>query len=399
MAKAAENIIYEGDNTTFIWKHPCEDFDSNTTLTVHESQEAIFFLNGQALDLFPAGKYTLKTENTPKITGFFKRLIGEVSPFHAEVYFINKTEQMAIKWGTDSKVQFMEPKYNFPISIGASGEMSLRVEDSRRLLIKVVGTEKHLGQAKLTQLFRAFLMTKVKSYIARVIRQEEISIFEIDEHLEEISESLRKALYEDFLDYGVALERFFITTVLKPDGEASYEKFKDLHFRQYSEVAEAKLRQQVGVIDAHTSAQKTIIESQAIATKRAQEGYTYQDERNFDVAEIVAANDAPMPFGSVNIGNITATAPTPAPAAPAESESKCHACGKVLLPDAKFCPECGEKVLPKIPEGMVLCPECRKIVVKSKFCPECGHKMATVCRECGKETGGAKFCPECGAKQ
>jgi membrane protease subunit (stomatin/prohibitin family) len=239
-------------------------------------------------------------------------------------------------------------------------------------------------------------MTKVKSYIARVIRQEEISIFEIDEHLEEISESLRKALYEDFLDYGVALERFFITTVLKPDGEASYEKFKDLHFRQYSEVAEAKLRQQVGVIDAHTSAQKTIIESQAIATKRAQEGYTYQDERSFDVAEIVAANDAPMPFGSVNIGNIAATAPAPATS---EKESKCHACGKLLPPDTKFCPECGEKVLPKIPEGMVICPECKKVVAKSKFCPECGHKMVTVCRECGKEIGDAKFCPECGAKQ
>lgn len=388
-------IKYEGDNTTFIWKHPCEDFDSNTTLIVHESQEAIFFLNGQALDLFPAGNYTLKTENTPKITGFFKRLVGDVSPFHAEVYFINKTEQMAIKWGTDSKVQFMEPRYNFPITLGASGEMSLRVLDSRRLLIKVVGTEKHLGQAKLTQLFRAFLMTKVKSYIAKVIRQQEINIFEIDEHLDSISESLRKILYEDFLDYGVALERFFITNLLKPDGEASYEKFKDLHFRQYSEVAEARLRQQVGVIDAQTSAQKTVIESQALATKRAQEGYTYQDERSFDVAETVAGSGAPMPFASVTIGS----APTHTATAPATSENKCAGCGKILLPDAKFCPECGEKVAPKLAEGMTVCPECKRVVVKSKFCPECGHKMTTVCRECGNETGGAKFCPECGAKQ
>ena len=36
-------IKYEGDNNTFIWKHPCEDFNTTTQLIVHESQEAVFF--------------------------------------------------------------------------------------------------------------------------------------------------------------------------------------------------------------------------------------------------------------------------------------------------------------------------------------------------------------------
>ena len=46
----AQVIKYEGDNSTFVWKHPSEDFNSLTQLIVHESQEAIFFMNGQALD-------------------------------------------------------------------------------------------------------------------------------------------------------------------------------------------------------------------------------------------------------------------------------------------------------------------------------------------------------------
>ena len=62
MAKIADIIKYEGDNSTFIWKHPCEDFNTTTQLIVHESQEAIFFMNGQALDLFGAGRYTLETQ-------------------------------------------------------------------------------------------------------------------------------------------------------------------------------------------------------------------------------------------------------------------------------------------------------------------------------------------------
>ena len=44
MAQIADIIKYEGDNSTFIWKHPSEDFNSLTQLIVHESQEAIFFM-------------------------------------------------------------------------------------------------------------------------------------------------------------------------------------------------------------------------------------------------------------------------------------------------------------------------------------------------------------------
>jgi len=56
-------IKYEGDNSTFVGKHPDEDFNSLSQLIVHESQEAIFFMNGQALDLFGPGRYTLETQN------------------------------------------------------------------------------------------------------------------------------------------------------------------------------------------------------------------------------------------------------------------------------------------------------------------------------------------------
>lgn len=302
MSKIADIIKYEGDNTTFIWKHPCEDFNSLTQLIVHESQEAVFMMNGQALDLFGPGRYTLETQNIPMIGKALNRATDGKTSFHCEVYFINKTEQMAIKWGTDNKVQFMEPTYNFPISIGASGEMSLRAEDSRKLLLKLVGTENLLSQENLTRYFRAFLMTKVKSYLAQVIREQKISIFEIDERLSDLSAALIKLLKIDFLDYGVALERFFVTTIVKPDGDASYEKFKSLHFRQYADIAEAKLRQQTAVIDAETEAQKTVIASQAMATKRAQEGYTYQQERGFDVAQDVAQNEAVGEFTNMGVG-------------------------------------------------------------------------------------------------
>ena len=302
MSNTAEIIKYEGDNSTFIWKHPCEDFNSLTQLIVHESQEAIFFMNGQALDLFGPGRYTLETQNIPKIGKVLNRATGDKTPFHCEVYFINKTEQMSVKWGTDSKVTYIEPSYGFPISIGASGEMSLRAEDSRKLLLKLVGTENCLSQQKLVSFFRAFLMTRVKTYIAQYMKNNAVSVFEIDEHLAAFSEALHGRLAPDFADYGISLERFFVTQVVKPDGDRQYEKFKELHFRQYADIAEAKLRQQTDLIYAQTEAQKVVIDSQAQATKRAQEGYTYAQERGFDVAEKVAQNEAVGQFTNMGVG-------------------------------------------------------------------------------------------------
>ena len=302
MANIADIIKYEGDNSTFIWKHPCEDFNSLTQLIVHESQEAIFFMNGQALDMFGAGRYTLETQNIPLIGKVLNRATDDKTPFHCEVYFINKTEQMNIKWGTDSRVQYIEPTYGFPLSIGASGEMSLRAEDSRKLLLKLVGTERYLGQQQLVNYFRSFLMTRVKTYIAQVMKTNNINIFEIDENLAMFSNAIKNLLIGDFADYGVSLEQFFVTNVVKPDGERQYEKFKELHFRQYADIAEAKLRQQTEIINAETEAQKTIIDSKAQATKRAQEGYTYQQERGFDVAEKVAENEAVGEFTNMGVG-------------------------------------------------------------------------------------------------
>jgi len=63
-------------------RHPAEDFNTSSQLIVNESQEAIFFRDGQALDTFGPGRHTLKTKNIP----FPRRIInlptGGASAFH-----------------------------------------------------------------------------------------------------------------------------------------------------------------------------------------------------------------------------------------------------------------------------------------------------------------------------
>lgn len=377
----ASIIKYEGDNATFIWKHPCEDFNTTTQLIVHESQEAVFFMNGQILDRFEAGRYTLQTQNIPLIGKFYNKVFGDKTPFHCEVYFINKTEQMAVKWGTDSKVEYIDPIYKFPIQLGASGEMNLRVEDACKLLVKIVGTEHNLSQASVVQKFRAFLMTKFKTYMANYIKTNGINVFEIDENLKQMSDDLQEMLVPDFAEYGVSLVHFFITTIVKPEGNEQYAKFKELHYRQYTEVAEAELKQKTAIINAETEAQKKIIDSKAEATKREQEGYTYQQERGFDVAEKVASNEAVGEMSNLGIGlgvmgavggtvsGVVTNSMNGALEQVNETSKKCPKCGANLPSNAKFCLECGTKLEKK-------CSKCGAITkLDAKFCPECGEEL------------------------
>ncbi len=385
MVKIADIIKYEGDNSTFVWKHPSEDFNYMTQLIVHDSQEAVFFKDGQALDTFQAGRYTLETENIPILGKVLNLPFGSQSPFHCEVYFVNKSVHMPLKWGTDSKVQYLEPTYGIPISIGASGEMNLRVEDSSKLLMKMVGTEEILDQEKVKNFFRAFLMTRVKTYIAQVMKTNAISIFEIDENLTMFSSQIKAMLDADFDDYGIALEQFFVTNIAKPDGDRQYERFKELHFRQYADIAEAKLKQQVDVINAQTEAQKTTIASQAMAVKRAQEGYSYQQERGFDVAEKAAQNESVgqytnmgIGFGTMagigsavgsTVGNVVGDALSSAIQSTKKDTIQCANCGAVLPSNAKFCMECGAAMPRK-------CANCgADVPVGGKFCLECGTKL------------------------
>ena len=305
MSNICEVIKYEGDNSTFIWKHPSEDFNSMTQLIVHESQEAIFFMNGQALDLFGPGRYTLETQNIPKIGGIFKRVTGDTTPFHCEVYFINKTVQMAVKWGTPEKIRYIDPDSGIPLELGASGEMNLSVSDSRKLLVKLVGTmngisweERGAGFTKsLQNSFRPLITTAVKSNLPKAIKAGEFDIFEIDEHLEELSVILKNKVVGGFEEYGLTIPQFYLTTVVLPEGDPNFKRLRELHaislqtrmikaettIRTARAQAEAEVtaaeraaeleRQYTQTEVAKREAERKIIEAQAEAEKTRQAGF------------------------------------------------------------------------------------------------------------------------------
>ena len=232
----ASIIKYEGDNDTLIWKHPIEDFNYGSQLIVHESQEAVFLRDGQALDLFGPGRYTLETQQLPLLEKVYKLPTDTEGTFHSEVYFINKTVQTAIKWGTPEKVRFIDPLTGVPLELGASGELNLMVADSRKLLLKLVGTMKGVawdggeGFTKSVQTsFRPLITTAVKANLSSVIKDNAIDLLEVDEKLELISEHLREKLVPGFEEYGLTIPQFYVTHIVLPEEDPNFKRIRELH--------------------------------------------------------------------------------------------------------------------------------------------------------------------------
>lgn len=388
-----EVIKYEGNNDTLIYKHPAEDFNTLSQLIVHESQEAVFFSDGQALDSFKAGRYTLETKNIPIISKIRNLVSGGVSPFHVEVYFINLTTMMDIAWGTPSQVTVRDPNYGYSYSAGASGSFGLKIEDGRKLLINLVGTGKGMTTKDIQKFFKDLLVTRVKNCIAVELSKYSYNVF--NQHLNEISENVAGQVESDLEEYGIRILNFFVSAVnIKPE---DLEELKKLDNSMAQKRFEA-----LGNRDA------TVIEAEGLAKARELQGYTWQQEQQFDVSRTFAQNEGfatnpanmmaqiPLAFsmGDMMKNNmdaavqaqpvtaaqtgtaamqpdIAATQPQPAVQPQAQGGNiTCVKCGMSLPKDAKFCFQCGEKVV--IPQKI--------------FCANCGNEMppeANFCTKCG----------------
>lgn len=439
----ASIIKYEGDNETLVWKHPIEDFNMGSQLIVHESQEAIFFRDGQALDLFGAGRYTLETQQLPILEKFYKLPTDTEGTFHSEVYYINMATQMGIKWGTDSKVRLFDPASGLHVELGASGEFNIRVIDSRKLLLKVVGTTGGLSQEQLLNqngkgFFRPLIMTQVKSYLASVIREKGISVLEIDERLMELSEALRAKINPYLVDYGLTMPEFFVSRIVTPDDDPNYRRMKEQYAEQYLNVRQEQIRKNVAMaeaerkaVEAQTAAQMKVIGAQgeaealkiqkqaeaeayrmqaaAEAEEMRMKGYTYQQETARMVGmeamqNGITGNGAGGAGVMGGLGDLASLGITLGAMGSVVNVTK-----DALNPIMDSASQMGQAIggnIASVMSGTWDCA-CGNKGITGKFCSECGAKKPEPkpaadtwdCPQCGNKGIAGKFCGECGAKK
>lgn len=221
-----EVVKYNGTPDILAWKFPSEALCTWTQLIVNETQEAILYLDGQALDCFTAGRYILETRNIPLLNKLANLPFGGKSPFAAEVWFVNKAQLLNVKWGTASPILLQDPKYKVLLPLRAFGQFGIQIAESRQFLTTLVGTQPVFHKENLTNYFRGLLLTAVKDAISSYLISRHISALEINAHLEALSSLLTEHLRPILAAYGIALIRFHVTDINLPADDASVNRLR-----------------------------------------------------------------------------------------------------------------------------------------------------------------------------
>ncbi len=181
-------------------------------LTVRESQEAVFYRDGKALDTFKVGRHTLTTANIPLLHRLINIPFGGQTPFQAEVYFVNTKTFTDLKWGTASPVIFRDSELDM-VRLRAFGAYTMRVANSQLFVNEVVGTQHAYDTEAVGSWLRDFIVARFNDVLGEVME----TVLDLPKYYDEIGAAMRARVSEDFDNYGLELIDFLIEAITPPD--------------------------------------------------------------------------------------------------------------------------------------------------------------------------------------
>jgi len=187
------------------------EFRLGSQLIVQESQIAIFFRDGQALDGFGPGRHTLSTQNLPLLGKIIGAPFGGKSPFRSYVYFIASSTFINLGWGTASPVLFRDTDFRM-ISLRAHGAFSIRIVKPRTFLNTLVGTRGMETTFALEEFFRSVIVSRLNESIGTVMK----SILDLPVYYNSIALKTKYAVASDFEQYGIQLVDLVIQAITPP---------------------------------------------------------------------------------------------------------------------------------------------------------------------------------------
>lgn len=148
------------------------------------------------------------------------------------------------------------------IPVRAHGDFSIRVTDSLLLLNEFVGTQHLFTTDDFVERFSTMVVQDLNKNIKKYSREENISPLDFPEYAPEIADYIKQALLDRFSAYGISLEDFQFAHLAPNEDDPIV---KELYNNRIESVKERERRQI--------------------------QGFTYQQERQFDIMETAAGNE------------------------------------------------------------------------------------------------------------
>jgi membrane protease subunit (stomatin/prohibitin family) len=339
---AIEVIQWKGDDgNEIVHRFPTSDeIKMGAQLIVSESQSAVFFRDGKALDVFGPGRHTLTTMNLPFLSKLLSWPFGFKSPFQAEVYFVSRRIFTNQKWGTREPVVFRDSEFKM-VRLRAFGAYSMRITEPQLFVNTIVGTKQRYSTEDIDGFLRDVIVSRFNDVLGETLK----TLLDLPRYYDELAVALKTRVRDDFDKYGLELVDFLINSITPPEdvqkvidersGMAAAGNMNDyMRYKAAQAVGDAAKQeggeagQGVGLgVGAGFGMMIPGMIQQSMQQGQQQQGQSSTATMNCPKC------NTPQPAGAKfcnNCGNALGLF--------------CAKCGNPLAPGSKFCSQCGEAV-------------------------------------------------------
>ena len=188
------------------------DFRMGSQVIVRESQAAIFFRDGKALDVFGPGRHTITTGNIPLLIDLLKLGTRGKTPFQAEVYYVSTRQYLDQKWGTPEPVALRDADFGI-VRLRAFGTYAMQIQDPQLFVNKIVGTQGYYETRQIEGYLRGIIITKMTDLLGELGR----SVLDLPALYEEIGAGVKAKVQDDFAAVGIELRALYVNNISLPE--------------------------------------------------------------------------------------------------------------------------------------------------------------------------------------
>jgi excisionase family DNA binding protein len=197
------------------------DYRIGSQVIVRDGQAAVFFRNGQALDVFGPGMHTITTANIPRVIDFIGKAFNDRTPFPAEIFFVSLKEFANKKWGTPQPIIVRNPGMGLGVALlQGFGTYSFQVSDPQLFVTNIVGKQAVFRTADIDERLRTVLLSKLQDLLGETAAKK--SVVELIGLTEELGSGVRAKAQDDFAALGLTLKTFYVGN-LKPSDKSAQE--------------------------------------------------------------------------------------------------------------------------------------------------------------------------------
>jgi membrane protease subunit (stomatin/prohibitin family) len=204
----------ESGDGTLAWRFPMTDreIQNGASLTVRESQMALFVNEGKVADVFGPGTYKLSTQTLPVLTYLknWDKLFE--SPFKSDVYFFSTRQQIDQRWGTTQPVTIRDKDFG-AVRLRAFGNYAFRVTEPKLFHTEISGTRDTYTVMDVEGQLRGLML----QHISDAVASSGVAFLDLAANQIAFAKALMDAVAPSFTALGLKLESVTMQSVSLPE--------------------------------------------------------------------------------------------------------------------------------------------------------------------------------------